>query len=134
VGFFSPRSYFSRGEFSFWHLYFDWKLFGTGPTCQRLLLPHMPARRRMLGMLMPCVDAPNDVAHLYRCSCSDRASPMPPPCLHGQRHHATPSPWSSLVSSEHCYYGRSAPLPLTARFSRAQVPAERHRTRPLGLR
>jgi hypothetical protein len=44
-----------------WRFNFIWKLYGSGPTCQRLLLPLGPACRRMLGTSTPRAD-PTDGA------------------------------------------------------------------------
>jgi hypothetical protein len=107
---------------------FDWKLFGSGPTYQRLPLPPGPACRRTLGMSMPRSDPLNGAVRLYRRGRFNRAGLTLPPCLHGRRRRVTPSLWSSPVSSPHCRYGRYVPPPLTTQFSRAQVSAERHRT------
>jgi hypothetical protein len=73
--FFSPRSYFSWGKFSFQCLNSIGNYLGAAPPVT---------------------------------SSSDRADPTPSPRLHGWRHRATPSLWSSPVSLPHCRCGRCA--------------------------
>jgi hypothetical protein len=67
-------------------------------ACQRTLGTSMPRANRLDGA-------------------ARRSDPTPPPRLHGRHRHATPSLWSSPVSSPHCRCGRSAPATIAAHHS-----------------